>query len=103
MAVHIAAVHTPAEVCFLTAAETAAELEQVIADYVRRNADDRLWPFEASQVHALLDVGEIAEATQLYFASVGTRWDEETLVTSVVELATATPGPVGGVLSSLAG
>jgi len=81
---HVAAIHTAAEICFLTAAASAAELDRRVAEYVRAQVDDRLWPDDAREVHALLDAGRLRDATTLYF-SAGTRWDRQMLVTSVVE------------------
>ena len=50
-----------------------------LADYVRERCDDVLWADAASQVRAMLDVGNLYAAITLYFERVGERWDDERL------------------------
>lgn len=84
-ALYVALVHTPREVCFVTAASSNVALERRLAEYVREHARQQLWPDDAGRVEALLDAGDTGAAIWLYFDTTGARWDEETLCIHVVE------------------
>jgi hypothetical protein len=84
-ALHVAVVHTANAVHLVTAATSRAALTDRLSDYVRRRAGSQLWPNDARRLRRLLAKGQLDEAIELYFASVGERWDEERLVTSVVQ------------------
>jgi len=66
---------------------TASRLELVrrLADYVLRRSDHGLWAHHARYLRAVLARGEPEAAVELYFGLVGERWDDEWLVTDVVE------------------
>ena len=69
------------------AAVTASRVELVrrLADYVRQQSGHALWPHHTRYLRALLARGELEAAVEVYFGLVGERWDEEWLVTTVVE------------------
>ena len=85
-ALHVAVVHTVNAVHLIAAAASRPALIARLGDYVRRRAGSQLWPHDARRLRRLLSKGQVDEAIELYFASVGERWDEERLVTSVVEV-----------------
>ncbi len=92
---YIAAVAAPDGIRFTAAATTRDDLVSRLADYVRDNARVQLWPADTLRVRALLHVGELEAAVELYFDRVGERWDEEWLVAAQVE-----PGTVPLALSA---
>jgi hypothetical protein len=71
-------------------AETASNRDDLVSrlgDYVRMRADVQLWPGPARTVHALLARGRVASAVIAYFSFVGSRWDEEWLISNVFDVA----------------
>ena len=88
---HVAVVHGPNDVRYVTAAATRAALSERLADYVRRHAGSQLWPGDARRLRRLLRACRFEAAVEHYFASVGGRWDEERLVIEAVD-----PGPRPG-------
>jgi hypothetical protein len=74
---------------FTASAASRPELVQHVARYVRRHADDHLWPPDAREVRALLDGGRFETAVERYFALVGGRWDKEWLIVTDVDVANA--------------
>src|SRR5687768_2896705 len=61
---------------FTAAAATPELLTREIVAYVMSRGDYVLWPEDARRVRELIEAGEAAAAINLYFASVGDRWDE---------------------------
>ena len=90
MTIHIAVVVGPDGVRHLTAAESGSRLMELIAEYVRQNAELLLWPEDARAVMGMLVEGRSAAAVRRYFEAVGSRWEPEELHTAV----TATERPV---------
>ena len=82
---YIAAVAAADGIRFATTAATRGELVSRLAEYVRDHARVQLWPADALRVRALLHLGDAEGAVAHYFARVGERWDEEWLITGVVE------------------
>jgi hypothetical protein len=64
---------------FLAVCTSRAALLTKLAGYVGEQAPQRLWAADASRVRELLSGGALKRAIELYFASVGGRWDEEWL------------------------
>lgn len=95
MVVHVAVVHAGGEIAHVTAAPSARELAERLADYVRHNLDHQLWPSDADRVRGLLAEGRSGEAVSLYFASVG-KWDPERLETREMEVAADPLRAAGG-------
>ncbi len=85
LAVHVAAVCCAGEVRFITAATSFSSLAAALAEHVRKSTPDQLWPADARRVNRLLAKKEFESAVDLYFRSVGGRWDQERLVVNVVE------------------
>ena len=81
---------------FTAAAASRPQLLQDVARYVRRHADDQLWPADARDVRALLEAGRLEAAIGRYFALVGARWDKEWLVMADVPVADADAADVDG-------
>lgn len=65
---------------FVTAASSRAGLSKRLAAYLRRRAGDRLWASDARRLRWLCAAKQFDGAVELYFASVGERWDEEWLL-----------------------
>lgn len=84
--VHVATVLCEGEVRLVTAATSREALERNVADHVRKNARHQLWPQAADTVYRLLDSNKFDRAIEIYFASVGERWDEERLVINEVTI-----------------
>ena len=80
-----AIVHSADGVRFVTTGVCPDAVASRLADYVRERCDDVLWPDAASQVRAMLDVGNSYAAITLYFERVGERWDDERLELVTVE------------------
>jgi hypothetical protein len=74
-----AIVHSADGVRFVTTGAGAEAVVSRLADYVGQRCDDVLWADAASQVRAMLDVGNLYGAITLYFERVGERWDDEHL------------------------
>ena len=55
---HVAVVHTVDAVRLITAATSRAALADRLAEYVRQQAEDRLWPDDARCLHRLLAEAE---------------------------------------------
>lgn len=87
MQIYIAAVHTPAEICFLLAAPTATDLERQLAAYIHRTAPQLLWPVDAEQVRRLCEQGQRSSAIAYFFSVVGDRWDQQSLYIRTLKLA----------------
>ena len=83
--VFVAVVHAADGVRLATAAESRAELVCSLADYVRGQAEYALSVEHARHVRGLLARGELEAAVEVYFGTVGQRWDEEWLVTAALE------------------
>jgi len=81
-AIFVAVVSTLDTVRFSAAAVTRHLLVEQVADYVRRNSHEQLWPAHATEVDRLLDSGLLEPAIERYFTLVGERWDAEWLVTT---------------------
>jgi len=81
---HVATVLCVGEVRLVTAATSRHALERNLADHVRKNARHQLLPQAADKVYRLLDNNRFDRAIEIYFASVGERWDEERLVINEV-------------------
>jgi beta-lactamase class A len=75
----VAIVYAVDGVRFTAAARSAAALQSELVRYVRQQAPARLWPHDAARVDQLLSDAALEAAIDLYFASVGSRWDEERL------------------------
>ena len=88
---HVAVVYGLNDVRYVTAAATRAALAVRLAAYVRRHAGSQLWPGDARRLRRLLGARRFEAAVELYFSSVGGRWDEERLVIEAVD-----PGPSPG-------
>jgi hypothetical protein len=80
-----AVVHGVDAIRFGATARSRDELTSRLADYVAERLDDQLWAGDAACVRALLADGQREAAIAAYFAAVGQRWDEEWLVTTVVD------------------
>ena len=70
---------------FAVVAASRVELVRRLADYVVSRSDHALWPHHARYLRALHFRGELEATVELYFGLVGERWDDEWLVTDVVE------------------
>jgi hypothetical protein len=92
MVVYVAVVHAGGEIAHVTAAPSAQDLTERLADYVRAHLDRQLWPADAGRVRRLLAEGRSADAVSHYFATVG-KWDPERLETREMELAMWTGAP----------
>ena len=90
---HVAVVYGPNDVRYVTAAESRAALAVRLADYVRRHAENQLWPDDACRLRRLLAARRFEAAVEHYFASVGGRWDEERLVIESVDLGPRRDAP----------
>src|SRR5215207_6883793 len=88
---HVAVVYVLNEVRYVTAAATRAALAVRLAAYVRRHAGAQLWPGDARRLRRLLAARRFEAAVELYFSTVGGRWDEERLVIEAVDVG-ASPG-----------
>ena len=82
--VFVAVVHAADGLRLATAAASRAELVQRLAEYVRRRAEHALRAEHARHVRGLLARGELEAAVEVYFGTVGERWDEEWLVTAAL-------------------
>ena len=82
--VFVAVVHAADGLRLATAAASRAELVQRLAEYVRRRAEHALRAEHARHVRGLLARGELEAAVEVYFGTVGERWDEEWLVTATL-------------------
>lgn len=80
---YVAAIQTVDGIRHLTAARSHEELDTRIASYVIANTE-RLWPADAERVQTLLEAGHTDNAIEMYFRTIGTRWDEETLIVQEV-------------------
>jgi hypothetical protein len=60
-------------------AATPADRERQVAEYVRRQAYEKLAPRTRNAVHALLEAGRREDAIRTYFDAVGDEWDQEWL------------------------
>jgi hypothetical protein len=74
-----AIVSGPDGVRFSTTAISPAVRSSDLAAYIRDRCDYTLWPATALTVRRLLDAGRLDDAIEMYFAHVGSRWDEERL------------------------
>jgi hypothetical protein len=83
---HVAVVHSADAVRFVAVARSPETLAARLAEYVRREADDALWPADARRVHRPLSAGRPEGAVAAYFAAVGARWDEERLAVARVDV-----------------
>lgn len=77
--VQIAVVSDPTRIKLITVARSRERLYGRLAAYVSREAEVQLYPELARRVRQLLGTGDCEAAIALYFASVGERWDEESL------------------------
>jgi hypothetical protein len=73
---------------WVTVAPSRPALVSRVAGYVREQAPGKLWPEVAFRVHQMLRRNALEAAIELYFASVGDRWDTEWLHTEEIELDT---------------
>ncbi|HEX8274536.1 MAG TPA: hypothetical protein VF615_18010 [Longimicrobiaceae bacterium] len=81
---HVAVVHTADAVRLVAACLSRGGLTHRLAEYVRERAPHQLWPDDAGRLLGLLAGGDAGAAVELYFASVGERWDPEWLVVDTV-------------------
>ena len=96
----IAVVHAVDGIRFAAAAGTRRELVKRLAEYVRQRGDHALSPDHARHLRGLLTRRELEAAVELYFGLVGKRWDEEWLVTTVVDITE--PRDVAAVVGEVA-
>lgn len=80
----VAIVHGHDEVSFTAIARERTTLMTMLGSYVRRRARHQLWAVGSELVLGLLDSGKTEAAIETYFGLVGSRWDEEWLVTARV-------------------
>jgi hypothetical protein len=100
-ALHVAVVHSADGPSFTTVAASRASLIERLAAYVHDHAEDRLWPGDAARVCTLLESDAAEAAIEFYFDRVGSRWDDEWLVTTIVDPAAMSASPrIGGVASA---
>lgn len=92
----IAVVYAADGVRFLAVGRSRAALISRLAVYVREQAPWKLWPDVATGVHDLLSSGALDVAIDLYFTSVGDRWDPEWLHAEETTLSTGTTTETGG-------
>ncbi len=83
---HVAVVHSADAVRLVAACVSQRGLTRRLAEYVRERAPHQLWPDDAGRLLGLLAGGDAGGAVDLYFASVGERWDPEWLVVDTVEV-----------------
>lgn len=83
---HVAVVHSAGEVRLVTAAVSRSALDEALAEHVHKSARHQLWPEDARRVRRLLSNKQFASAVELYFASVGGRWDEERLFIEAISV-----------------
>lgn len=84
------------EVLWIGAARTRAALAEEIADFLIPRADYQLHDGDRTQFRRLLAQSQPQRAVDLYFATVGSRWDVERL--SVVTRRVPVSGEVSGEL-----
>lgn len=94
----VAIVHGHDGVSFTAIAPTRTALMTMLTSYVRRQAGHQLWAAASELVLRLLERGETEAAIETYFGLVGSRWDEEWLVTARVP---ATSDPASDVAASV--
>lgn len=94
----VAIVHGHDGVSFTAIAPTRTTLRTMLGDYVRRQARHQLWAVGSDLVLRLLESGKTEAAIETYFSLVGSRWDEEWLVTARVP---ATSDPANDVAASV--
>lgn len=87
----IAIVYAADGVRFVAVGRSRAVLVSRLAVYVMEQAPRQLWPDDASRVHQMLSGGALDVAIDLYFASVGNRWDKEWLHAEEVDHAAVYP------------
>ena len=74
-----AIVHAVDGVRFVATGDDPEAVVSRLADYVCARCDHVLWADAASDVRAMLDIGNLYGAVMLYFERVGERWDDERL------------------------
>ena len=99
-ALFVGVVHAADGVRYSAAAGSRKELIQRLAEYARQRGDHVLLPDHARHLRNLLARRELEAAVELYFGLVGERWDEEWLVTAVVN--PAVDGQIAAVLGEVA-
>jgi len=77
-------VHAPEGVRFVATGQSPHQVTTALEEYVLQRCDDVLWPSAARRVRELAEAREPDAAIAAYFASVGSRWDEEELAIHVV-------------------
>jgi hypothetical protein len=82
---YVAVVHAADGVRHTAVAGTRRDLIARIAEYVRQRGDHALRDDHVRHLRGLLVRRELEAAVELYFGLVGERWDEEWLVTAVVD------------------
>lgn len=96
----IGVVHAADGVRYSAAASSRRELIRRLAEYARQRGDHALLPDHARHLRSLLARRELEAAVELYFGLVGERWDEEWLVTAVVN--PAVEGQIAAVVGEVA-
>ena len=99
-ALFVGVVHAADGVRYSAAASSRRELIQRLAEYARQRGDHALVPDHARHLRNLLARRELEAAVELYFGLVGERWDEEWLVTAVVN--PAVDGHIAAVVGEVA-
>ncbi len=77
---HVAIVCAIDGVRFAAVAVSERQCLAQIAEYVKEQAAEQLWPPSAGRIHELFDAGDVTGATAEYFRRSGERWDAEWLV-----------------------
>ena len=99
-ALFVGVVHAADGVRYSAAAGSRRELIQRLAEYTRQRGDHALLADHARHLRSLLARRELEAAVELYYGLVGQRWDEEWLVTAVVN--PAVDGQVAAVVGEVA-
>jgi hypothetical protein len=77
----VAVVCGPDGVRYTASGADQPEVVSRLLAYVGERCEDVLWPSDAREVRRLIAAGQDQDAVELYFATVGERWDAEWLAT----------------------
>jgi hypothetical protein len=89
----IGIVHAADGIRFIALGPTREVMVRRLADYVREHAPHHLGPENAGRIAGLLSGGAWEVAVGLYFATVGSQWDEEWLHTQSISIPMDPHGP----------
>lgn len=73
--VHVAVVHGPSQVYFIVAGDSREEMLCRLAARLEAEVTIQLWKEDSERFKNHLARGQIEEAVDFYFSTVGRRWD----------------------------